>query len=828
MLGGETEGRTHEEGGNDCPVKDSDKSYELRRGEFIVMAEALDDPTVRVIKGTNEEIIHYINRQAGGRGKVMGAKELLNFNDKSMKIPEIKALERKENFYHVQFRDPKQFTMIRTPDWAATVADSVSKGAEVRTGKTRGGDWKIQNVLIPTKDHTEAQARDLATDIVQKIEGNTMARGGRIDKEAQKEWVIGNYQERLDYLVERRKKMVELPDDYVSKSWPHRTKQQILIDFDRAIQEQKDLIKKERESKQHGGPIPDWRDEDFLTYAHIEIEEFLHKTLKTTLSPDWTFRYGNKKYQITPMYRYARIAPSSRSMTDAFFPIYDSKGKEVGRIEYHQHQEKERFSAHSDTFNWPGSKFGKGGAINNSPKLRSVKITYDTGDIVHTSMSGKLTDQEIKDYYQIGSTFNIGSGPEDKMAKVEKVEILDDQKAEGTPMGFSEHRTPKYNRGDIVKMFEDEPPLVITDVNIWGDKLPTYDLASEDNIIDRRNISEERIYYFDDNSMQRGGGIYTITGTGLRRAQRLPFELQSNRYYYMGASDDPDLIVVTSISDDWISYRKYPYYKDFKIERRIGEDLINSGIQTYMRRAAEAKDAPEYLRDIYAERISLINRPIPGTLNDIKRGFVLVYGDKSKFKNFAEFEKYLLDKHPWFSISGLDEKDLMAESTGSIGDGKKIAADPHIRKVVVESVPSSVDDPVEYPDKIMWSSVSGMTKEYKESRAYGGEITKSTTTMEKSIDEVGNPTDPSVLNQMNQFIENELDQIDDKDYPTPGMKYKEAKRRFYEQEGYGAYHPKFSSLFDMLGQRREHEEKQKAIAARKKKQSSKKTINRES
>lgn len=61
-----------------------------------------------------------------------------------------------------------------------------------------------------------------------------------------------------------------------------------------------------------------------------------------------------------------------------------------------------------------------------TPKFRTVKITYDSGDEVTTDMSGKLTDEEIYDYFKVGRVFNIGSS-EDKMVKVKKVDILENK-----------------------------------------------------------------------------------------------------------------------------------------------------------------------------------------------------------------------------------------------------------------------------------------------------------------------------------------------------------------------------------------------------------------
>ena len=59
-------------------------------------------------------------------------------------------------------------------------------------------------------------------------------------------------------------------------------------------------------------------------------------------------------------------------------------------------------------------------------KLRSVKVTYDDGTVIPTSMSAKLKDKDIYDYFKIGKSFNIGDGEKDKMAKVKKVEILEE------------------------------------------------------------------------------------------------------------------------------------------------------------------------------------------------------------------------------------------------------------------------------------------------------------------------------------------------------------------------------------------------------------------
>ena len=84
--------------------------------------------------------------------------------------PEINAVDTEDEYIHVQFRDPDRYDEIRTPDWAANAAQSVSDGAEVRTGKLEDSDdWEVETVLI-SKSVGEDKAKEQATEIVEKIE----------------------------------------------------------------------------------------------------------------------------------------------------------------------------------------------------------------------------------------------------------------------------------------------------------------------------------------------------------------------------------------------------------------------------------------------------------------------------------------------------------------------------------------------------------------------------------------------------------------------------------------------------------------------------------
>jgi antirestriction protein ArdC len=58
---------------------------------------------------------------------------------------------------------------------------------------------------------------------------------------------------------------------------------------------------------------------------------------------------------------------------------------------------------------------------------------------------------------------------------------------------------PKFNEGDRVSMFPDEPELKVIKVNTWEDKSPTYDLVSDNGEIERNNIPENKLERVKEN-----------------------------------------------------------------------------------------------------------------------------------------------------------------------------------------------------------------------------------------------------------------------------------------------------------------------------------------
>lgn len=59
-----------------------------------------------------------------------------------------------------------------------------------------------------------------------------------------------------------------------------------------------------------------------------------------------------------------------------------------------------------------------------SNELKTAKCYYENGEIIITDVSGKLTDEEIKDYF-IGMYSNLYSNENDKLVKCINVEIIE-------------------------------------------------------------------------------------------------------------------------------------------------------------------------------------------------------------------------------------------------------------------------------------------------------------------------------------------------------------------------------------------------------------------
>jgi hypothetical protein len=87
------------------------------------------------------------------------------------RIPKPKLVELEGAYYHVRFRDPDEFSEIRTPEWATEAAGTIAEGSRVRTGHRTGSDeWVVQSVLVP-KAAGKSTARSQAERIIEKLEG---------------------------------------------------------------------------------------------------------------------------------------------------------------------------------------------------------------------------------------------------------------------------------------------------------------------------------------------------------------------------------------------------------------------------------------------------------------------------------------------------------------------------------------------------------------------------------------------------------------------------------------------------------------------------------
>lgn len=66
----------------------------------------------------------------------------------------------------------------------------------------------------------------------------------------------------------------------------------------------------------------------------------------------------------------------------------------------------------------------------NENNLRSVTVKYENGDVVNTSVAKHLTDEEIRDYFKVGTKVNVGIGPQDNIQTIEEVIIDNNEDSE--------------------------------------------------------------------------------------------------------------------------------------------------------------------------------------------------------------------------------------------------------------------------------------------------------------------------------------------------------------------------------------------------------------
>lgn len=145
-------------------------------------------------------------------------------------------------------------------------------------------------------------------------------------------------------------------------------------------------------------------------------------------------------------------------------------------------------------------------------------------------------------------------------------------------------------------------------------------------------IAEEHNRIRESNTFSLGGG-------GMRQLERLPITLEKGAVYALGASSSPDLVFIMKADDRSITYRKWPYKKDLRIERMIGEDLINRGTKAWLK----------FGRD-------------PAISNSMKSG---LKGGKVKRFDLEDFQRFEVQASP--TKGGMDENWRDAEQYGGVG-----------------------------------------------------------------------------------------------------------------------------------------------------------------
>ena len=130
----------------------------------------------------------------------------------------------------------------------------------------------------------------------------------------------------------------------------------------------------------------------FLEYSHIEISEFLKRTLGSKLDENWEFTVDGTKYEVEPAAIIFDKADDNR-LQEATFNILKGE-KEVGEIEYLQDEELNRFRAKSPELEFVEYHFEQGGETGETSCASSCQ-KYGAGGFIFGSIFGGYVGYKI-------------------------------------------------------------------------------------------------------------------------------------------------------------------------------------------------------------------------------------------------------------------------------------------------------------------------------------------------------------------------------------------------------------------------------------------------
>lgn len=112
-------------------------------------------------------------------------------------------------------------------------------------------------------------------------------------------------------------------------------------------------------------------------------------------------------------------------------------------------------------------------------KLRSVTVKYADGTVINTSMAAHLTDDDIRNYFKIGSLFNVGSYPNDNLQPVEEV-IINESDTVSDTVNDAVNENHKQ-----VMPYQDESmkPWIIYPDSVEAPEKETFDYVAVKNMI---------------------------------------------------------------------------------------------------------------------------------------------------------------------------------------------------------------------------------------------------------------------------------------------------------------------------------------------------------
>ena len=234
---------------------------------------------------------------------------------------------------------------------------------------------------------------------------------------------------------------------------------------------------------------------------------------------------------------------------------------------------------------WNGKTVAANESLDEGADPISVEITgiFDNGEWQHPRYTVNVVTNN-GDSYNFGM-FEPGTAPDSQHTHAEWPSFTNPLKGE---VRRGEHMTT-IPLAQVPGPLRKQLKALLADATSWQDELEfdegVVDVAEQARWAPGLYEANRRVLRGSElEQAARSGEVLVIGAGGLQRQTGI--KLFPNTAYWMGASTSPDMIVVTAVTDDRVTFASYPYTKTRSDMIRYVMGLIADGTKTHMKQYA--------------------------------------------------------------------------------------------------------------------------------------------------------------------------------------------------------------------------------------------------